>query len=176
MTILKRILIWVACSILVAMILLLVVVLITTRFGWQTDSVMSGSMEPALPVGGIIITKPVKLEVIEVGDIIAFQGTGGKTAHRVVDIISKDGQIWFQTQGDKNNEPDPLLVSSADGKIRKMVWSLPYLGFVSSFLHSRFIPFLINIPALVLAWWLGKQIWIEIEKQKAKGGFREQGS
>jgi signal peptidase len=125
-------------------------------------------MEPALKVGGIIVTRPVRLEAIEVGDIIAFQKAAGRTAHRVVDIISISGRPWFQTKGDKNNEPDPFLVSSADGKIRRVVHSLPYLGFVSQFVHSRFIPFLINLPALVLAWWLGKQMWAEIQKQKTK--------
>ncbi|PIQ07323.1 MAG: signal peptidase I [Candidatus Nealsonbacteria bacterium CG18_big_fil_WC_8_21_14_2_50_37_10] len=63
--------------------------LIGPRFGCETHPVLSGSMEPALKVGGLIVTKPEKLENIKVGDIIGFQ-TKPKTpivTHRVIDIV-----------------------------------------------------------------------------------------
>jgi signal peptidase len=42
------------------------------HFGWRVDTVFSGSMEPELKVGGVVVTRPVEAEDIKVGDIITF--------------------------------------------------------------------------------------------------------
>jgi len=42
------------------------------RFGWSVDAVFSGSMEPELKVGSVVVTRPVAPEEIRAGDIITF--------------------------------------------------------------------------------------------------------
>ena len=170
MKIVKKIAEGFGIAILVIAILLVGFMFIGPRFGWETHKVMSGSMEPALKVGGIIVTKPERLENIQVGDIITFQTElGPKVTHRVVNIVEIEGKLHFQTKGDANEEPDPNFVSSKGDKMRKVVFHLPYLGFVAQFMNSKlaFLVF-VGIPAIILIVWFGKDIRKGILEVKEK--------
>ena len=170
MKIIKKIAEWFGIVILVIAILLVGFTFIGPRFGWETHPVLSGSMEPALKVGGIIVTKPERLENIQVGDIITFQAElGPKVTHRVVNIVEIEGKLHFQTKGDANEEPDPNFVSSKGDKMRKVVFHLPYLGFVAQFMKSKlaFLVF-VGIPAIILIVWFGKDTWQGIKEEKEK--------
>ncbi|MBQ4428051.1 MAG: signal peptidase I [Oscillospiraceae bacterium] len=80
-------------------------------FGYSMFRVISGSMEPELPVGSMIVVKRVEPEEVKVGDIITFFSTdptlrGGVNTHRVVDIDNSGIDILFMTKGDANQFMD----------------------------------------------------------------------
>ena len=80
-------------------------------FGYSMFRVISGSMEPELPVGSMIVVKRVEPEEVKVGDIITFFSTdptlrGGVNTHRVVDIDNSGMDILFMTKGDANQFMD----------------------------------------------------------------------
>ena len=166
---LNRVLGWIGIAILVIAVPLIVFMFIGPRFGWETHPVMSGSMEPALKVGGLIVTKPIKLRKIEVGDIITFKTGEQKVTHRVTGIIEQEGKPWFQTKGDANEEPDPNFVSSNEEEMRKVVLHFSYLGFAAIFMKSKlaFLP-LVGIPALLLIGMYTREIYKEIKEWKKK--------
>jgi signal peptidase len=102
---------------------------------WDVQVVMSGSMEPAMPVGSVVLVRPVGPEAVAVGDIITFrqQGSAGFVTHRVVEVVNEES-LSFRTRGDANEEPDTSLVP-ADA-LRGRVWvTIPYLGYVAQ--HAR---------------------------------------
>jgi signal peptidase len=161
-------------AIAVVAILMAGFMLIAPRFGWETYEVMSGSMEPTLKVGGMVVTKPEKVDDIKVGDIITFQREGGQTVtHRVVSITEINGKLSFQTKGDANQESDPEFVSPTGAKVSKVVFHAPYLGFAAQFMKSKWA-FLavVGIPALILIGLFSRDLWKGIleekEKRKAK--------
>lgn len=82
-------------------------------FGYRQYIVATGSMEPQYGVGDLIIIKEVPKEEIQIGDVINYiSGNGIDTiTHRVVDIIEKDGETYYKTKGDNNNEEDPELIN-----------------------------------------------------------------
>lgn len=81
-------------------------------FGFRPYIVLSGSMEPNLQVGDMVVSKKVNEKEVGIGDIITFEDENGATiTHRVVDIIIKDGKKLYQTKGDNNNTKDIGLVS-----------------------------------------------------------------
>lgn len=81
-------------------------------FGFRSYIVLSGSMEPTLQVGDLIVSRQVGEEQVAVGDIITFQDADGLTVtHRVANIIPKDGETLYQTKGDHNNVNDVGLIS-----------------------------------------------------------------
>jgi len=166
----KKIAQWLGIIVMVISISLLGFMLIGPRFGWETHPVLSGSMEPALKVGGIIVTKPERLENIKIGDIITFQiGEGPKVTHRVIDIVEMEGETHFQTKGDANEEPDPGFVSSNGEEMRKAVFHLPYLGFLAQFMKSKLaFLVLVGIPALILIVWFSRDIWKGIQEEREK--------
>ncbi|MDR0979119.1 MAG: signal peptidase I [Lachnospiraceae bacterium] len=56
-------------------------------FGYKMFIILSGSMEPTIKTGDVIISK--SQETISNGDIITFQDkkSGNRTTHRVVEIV-----------------------------------------------------------------------------------------
>ena len=119
--------------------------------GWRPVVVLSGSMAPALPVGGLAFLKPVNTSQVKAGDIISFQHGNVRVTHRVAEI-TKDAQgaLAFRTKGDANNDVDSGLVPAASVDGRE-VFAVPYLGRVAKILDSR-LGFLglVAIPALMI--------------------------
>lgn len=158
-----------------AVVLMAGFMLIGPRFGWNTHPVLSGSMEPTLKVGGIIVTRPVRVEDVQVGDIITFQRDSQRITHRVIEIVhlKDDSRRWFRTKGDANQEPDGELVTSKGEFVPKTVAYVPFLGFVAGALKSR-LNFLvmIGVPAVALVAILGHEMWkglVEERRRKTVG-------
>ena len=81
--------------------------IISPFFGWRTEVVISGSMEPAIQTGSVVIVRPIVPDTIRTGDIIMFSSLDMRslTTHRVVNVESEPG-LQFITRGDANNNPD----------------------------------------------------------------------
>ena len=137
-------------TILVAAVVLLAVLLAGVRvIGLTPFAVLSGSMEPAYHVGSLIYVKDVEPEAIEVGDPITFVLNEDLlvATHRVVEIDAPNQH--FYTKGDANDAPDAMPVHY-NNLVGKPVFTIPYLGFVSSFLSTRKGMILAGTAALVL--------------------------
>ena len=161
---------WFGIVIVAISILLVAFVFIGPRLGWETHPVLSGSMEPTLKVGGLIITKPENIQNIKENDIITFNISPDViVTHRVVGIEIREEKPWFQTKGDANKEPDNDYVSSEGEKMRKVVFHVSYLGFASVFMQKKLTFFLlIAIPALILIGIFSRDVWKGIKEEKEK--------
>lgn len=97
--------------------------------GFRTNIVKSGSMEPTIHTGSLVISVPA--DTYQVGDIITFEvPRSGVYLHRIVYVADIDGETFFVTQGDALGMPDPYPVppDGVDGKVEVV---LPYLGYVA---------------------------------------------
>jgi signal peptidase I len=80
--------------------------------GFMMFRVVTGSMEPTIPVGSLLVTREVDIHAVEVGDIICFRTQvseiwGKIVTHRVVNISwSEAGYLLLETKGDANLIPD----------------------------------------------------------------------
>ena len=72
-------------------------------FGYGASVVLSGSMEPALSVGDLLIVR--EQAHYEAGDIVVYQSGSMPVVHRIVSI-SEEGVI---TRGDANNANDDII-------------------------------------------------------------------
>lgn len=81
-----------------------------TAAGWiQPVIVMSGSMEPGIMTGDLLIDRPVATDDVEVGDVITVPSelTGSLVTHRVVEIDhAENGGATIRLQGDANDRED----------------------------------------------------------------------
>lgn len=96
--------------------------------GYHLYTVISGSMEPEIPVGSLVYIKYVEPKEIVEGDVIAFYGSdadGSIITHRVVSNSTAMGE--FITKGDANEENDmnPVMYNQYMGK---MIRSIPKIG------------------------------------------------
>ena len=96
-------------------------------FGYSFFKVTTGSMEPTIPVGSLILTKDEQIETIDMNDIISFYSkeaymNGRIITHRVIaKEISGTGQVLLTTRGDANSSTDIHSVDT-DNLIGKVVW------------------------------------------------------
>ncbi len=124
------------------------------HFGWRVDLVSSGSMEPELKTGSLVITRPVGPQEVMVGDIITFNPKGvtlgeNLISHRVIGIETAS-PLYFKTKGDANDKPDPFTVPARNLEGR-IFFKAHYVGYVTGFLKTPW-GFLLGlvIPGLIL--------------------------
>lgn len=97
--------------------------------GYNYKTVLTGSMEPAIPVGSIVITK--EQSSYEMEDIISFQEEGAIITHRIITI---DRERYI-TKGDANNVADTEEVQQKQ-ILGKVILTIPLLGYLVMWLMS----------------------------------------
>ena len=102
-------------------------------FGFQIYDVISGSMEPEIPVGSVLYVKPTDLRSLDEGEVIAYQAADGVVAHRVVTNRKTLGE--FVTKGDANNVEDREPVPY-DRVVGRVDLHLPVSGMAIALLAS----------------------------------------
>lgn len=131
------------CSIAGTMLIILVIVLCSLLvlpgiFGYHMYHVLSGSMEPKMPVGSLIYVQEGAPEDVEEEDVIAFYSSledTGIITHRVVENNIVSGT--FKTKGDANEKEDPMPVSY-DNYIGEVIFTIPWLGKVLTCMTSLY--------------------------------------
>ena len=126
------------CSVLGTLILLGVIaafipLTVPRLMGYEIYEVVSGSMEPEIPVGSVIYVKAAEPETIEEGDIIVFSRDGSMVTHRVQENRYVEGE--FITKGDANRTDDMNPVPY-DQFIGKVACSVPVAGKAAELLTS----------------------------------------
>lgn len=114
--------------ILIMVILFCIPLTIPKVLGYQVYHVISGSMQPAIPINSVVYVEKKEAAEIQKGDIIAFYSvsdSGAIITHRVVKNQVVSGQ--FVTKGDANNKEDIAPVPY-EYVIGKVVLSIPLLG------------------------------------------------
>ena len=127
-------------SILIAVLLVLALTLVANRFvfkqddlfGYQIYYVSTGSMEPAINTGDLILSKAVDFDQLEEGDVITFISQQGETkglriTHRFISIDAETKLIT--TKGDANSINDVERVSF-DNVLGEYQTTLTLLGFI----------------------------------------------
>lgn len=101
--------------------------------------VLTDSMHPEIESGDLIICNTAKPEEIKVNDVISFFDPAGNgtsiVTHRAVEIIEKDGKIFFRTRGDNNNAEDKELVP-ADNLVGIYKMRIAGAGHIAMFMQS----------------------------------------
>jgi len=151
---------------LILVVISLIISAIPITGNFKVLTVLSGSMEPTIKTGAVVVVKP--LNDYKIGDIITF-GTPGKTptTHRIYDITVVGGKPIYITKGDANNAPDQKTVNKSE-IIGKVLFKVPFLGYAVE-VAKKPVGFaaIIIVPAVVI---IGDEV-IKIYKEiKKKSG------
>jgi signal peptidase len=102
-------------------------------------TVLTGSMTPDIPVGSVVVIRPVDPGTLRVGDVATYQVSPGKDVyitHRIVKVDDSTTPATFRFKGDANRGPDTDPVPGT--AIRGKVWfHVAYLGAVRDSLQGR---------------------------------------
>lgn len=133
-------------TILLVILLAVVIVMFNARisgeapsvFGYQIFRVSSGSMEPELMIGDVIIVKEADVQDIQKGDIVTYKGEEGEfrdkfITHKMIeDPLLVDGKYVFHSQGIYEGAvPDPEW--HEDQLLGEYVCTVPYIDSVYNF-------------------------------------------
>lgn len=156
MTILKNIITSIIGAFLIILLPLVIFTYVTSKspmlFDFRSFVVLTGSMEPSIPVGSMIYTQPKPS--YEVGEVITFIDKEKRTVtHR---ITAKQANDIYVTRGDANNKADNDTVLQ-DNVLGAVFFQLPEVGKYINFLKTPvYFLTIIVFPALIL---IGFELW-----------------
>jgi signal peptidase I len=116
-------------------LVMMTVTVVATSTGMRPLVVRSGSMEPTIPTGSMVLVQRITAAEISVGDIVAVERPDHtRVTHRVVDIERHGETAELTLKGDANEDPDPapVTVRAADRLVRQM----PEVGRVAAWLAT----------------------------------------
>lgn len=118
---------------------------IATINGYAFLEVASGSMEPFLNVGDLVVINTKDKEINE-NDVITYSSSDGSfVTHRVMENLDS-GLI---TKGDANNAKDKDIVKS-ENVIGKYIFKVPHFGILVSSLQNPLTLILILIIGIII--------------------------
>lgn len=162
----SKIIYYIVVSFIASIAVLLIISVLPITGNFKVMAVRSGSMEPTIKRGGIVVVKPVN--DYKIGDVITFQLGKNKEpiTHRIYDIKVNGGEFRYITKGDANDSYDPGEIAKKD-IIGKVLFSVPLLGYVIYFAKQPFgFAIFIIIPAVILIFDQVKKILKEAKKIK----------
>lgn len=161
---------------------LIATIIIMLIAGYKFMIVSSGSMEPTLPVGSLVIVTPAEYEDLELYDIVTMDAGGVTLTHRIVGKFKTptdtklllpgdegyDEAYWWVTKGDYADAPlDGALTDEVIGKVYD-AHAFSWVGTVVRYVRQNFqlvVILLILLIAFVsvLEWLKNKLIPDDIE-------------
>lgn len=107
--------------------------------GWQVRPILTGSMRPGFPIGGVVVTQRVPLSQLRTRDVVVFHPPGEPGVdyvHRVISLQRTAAGDVIRTQGDDNPYPDPWTVRLRGPDAYVARFTIPAVGYVAVWLHS----------------------------------------
>jgi signal peptidase len=97
--------------------------------------VMSGSMEPSLRLGDLLVVEGYRSRLPDVGDVVVYRSRryGRVVVHRVVSVDESRGDVTLVTKGDavEVSDGEPVKMDDVLGSV---CWRVGWLGLPSYFL------------------------------------------
>ncbi|MBW0252649.1 signal peptidase I [Cellulomonas sp. PS-H5] len=119
----------------------IVVSVLCLLFGIRPAVVISGSMEPGIPVGSLTVSRTVPAEQVQVGDVVTVPrvNADGLVTHRVVATTPADDgrSTVLELQGDANRDPDllPYVVT----EVGHVLTTVPGVGTLVQLLQQNVV-------------------------------------
>ena len=120
-------------GVIICTVLLLLLLAIPRLLGYEIYNVVSGSMQPAIGIGDLILVKDINPEDLKEGDIIAYIHNDVVICHRVIENSVFAGKIT--TKGDANENEDPEMIDYYN-VIGIVEHNYPFMGAVGEYVSS----------------------------------------
>lgn len=156
-------------AVVLAIGLLLIGSLVPVPGNIEIKIVKSGSMEPSIKVGSVVVVRPS--DNYAVNDVITFgEDTRDEipTTHRIISERIDSGVALYTTKGDANSDADPQEVRERD-IIGKVLFDIPFLGFILDFARQPIgFVLIIGVPAAIVIFDEAGKIWGEVQRMRKK--------
>ena len=140
--------------------------------GYQTLTVLSGSMEPTIRTGDVVVDARIRPLEARIGDVVTFADPENRTrliTHRVRRVQRAANSVRFETKGDANNTAETWSVP-VSGTIGRVEYRVPKLGYAIARINSRSGRLLlVVVPALLLGLYELKRVWFPKRPEAGRG-------
>lgn len=151
---------------------------IAQKIPFKPYAVTSGSMQPAIMQGSVVFIKR-GVKNLSQGDIITFirpDKPRENVTHRIIGIEKIEGKIIFRTKGDANKTADAWVIRP-DAVWGKVIFSIPYLGYIINFSKTKTgVIFTVALPLTIIIFDELRIIYLEINKIKKRREEKQKSS
>jgi signal peptidase I len=162
-----RLVAWIALGVLAGVLMTLTVPRVLDK---PVLVVLTGSMEPQLRTGDVVIESRISPLEAKAGDVITFRDPDRPDrliTHRVRRVNARGENLSFTTKGDANNTVETWQIHR-HGSIGRVEYRLPKLGYVVAWISGPAARlFLVVIPAILLGLLELRRIWFPRESRAA---------
>ncbi len=134
--------------------------------GDRPHTVLTGSMEPTIAAGDVVVDEQIAPTSAQVGDVVTFRDPEDQSrliTHRVRSIRRAGSHLWFVTQGDANNTTERWRVA-ADGQLGRVVYTVPWVGHAAVLTQTPLgLALFLIVPLLLLGLDELVRIWRPLE-------------
>lgn len=122
--------------------------------------VLSGSMEPTLATGDVVVVQRVRPAAVRAGEVVTYRDPQGRlVTHRVRSVRRHGSRFELVTKGDANNASERWTMD-AGGELSRAIYRVPLAGRLLARTSSREGKLaLIVAPLLLLGGWEIRRIW-----------------
>lgn len=89
--------------------------------------IATGSMEPIIYAGDMVLVKRIPSKELNLGDIVQYKSGNIYIFHRIIEIVTDKQKTKYRTKGDNNSISDHELVTPDNIK-GKVVYTIPKIG------------------------------------------------
>ena len=117
--------------------IIIIVYFTSGYFHYHAISIASGSMEPNIHKGDVVIIEKIdgNYSKLEVGQVIAYKYEDVVVVHRLINIIEERGTYYFYSKGDANEKEDNWVIEE-DMIIGIVNHKIPYIGMPTVWLNE----------------------------------------
>jgi len=109
--------------------------------GHHLEEVVTGSMQPTIPIGSLVVTEQLPAGQLQVGDVLVFPNpndTKLTIVHRIVWLShDQSGDVLVRTKGDYNALPDQWTIKRQSAATAdRVIYIVPGAGTVAGYLQT----------------------------------------
>lgn len=126
--------------------------------GHHLEQVITGSMQPTIPIGSLVLAERIPVSQLQVGDIMVFPNPDNAKetiVHRIIWLShDQQGDVLVKTKGDYNALPDNWTISrAASAEADRVTLVIPGAGTLAAWLQTVGIWGLVVLVAGAVGWY-----------------------
>jgi signal peptidase I len=130
-------------------------------FGYRALTVVSGSMEPTLETGAVVLNRVISPLEARPGDVVTFPDPsrdGRLVTHRLRGVRIEGPTAFMVTKGDANDAVERWTVPIR-GRIGRVSFHLPKLGYARALISTSMLRLTLLAAVLALGALLLYDVW-----------------
>jgi len=164
-----------AVTLLLSAVALMAVLAVPSLVGAKSSLVvLSGSMQPHLQPGDVVVLQEAGPDEIQEGEVITYRTDGGtndagrdRVTHRVVEKRMTSDGVVYRTKGDANDRPDPGVVHQ-HAVVGEVWFHVPLVGRLLLALQRPITQLLLTVvPGFLL---VVSGVWTVVTELTAESG------